>query len=201
MPRHAHERETKKAETSISSAGKKRFSRDGGIPVKASSARAIFKALDEQRVRYLVAGGIAVNAYGYLRFTKDIDFVVELVPGNIVGAFSALATLGYRPSVPITAEQFFDRDNRRRWMEEKEMKVLQFWSEQHRATPIDVLIEVPFDFAAELAAAPMKELRDVGSVPIVTLPTLVAMKRAANREQDRIDLDNLRLLYPEHIDL
>jgi len=40
-------------------------------------------------------------------------------------------------------------------------------------------------------------LRDAGSVPIVTLPTLVAMKRPANREQDRIDLDNLRLLYPQ----
>jgi len=29
------------------------------------------------------------------------------------------------------------------------------------------------------------------------LPALVAMKRAANREQDRIDLENLRLYYPE----
>lgn len=169
--------------------------------MKGSSAKAIFKALDERRVRYLIAGGIAVNAYGYLRFTKYIDFVIELVPENIVQAFAALNALGYRPSVPITAEQFSDRDNRRRWIEEKEMKVLQFWSDQHQETPIDVFIEVPFDFAAELAVAPMKELRDVGSVPIVTLPILVAMKRAANREQDRVDLDNLRLLYPEHIDL
>jgi hypothetical protein len=31
------------------------------------------------------------------------------------------------------------------------------------------------------------------------LHTLVAMKRAANREQDRIDLENLRLYYPEEI--
>jgi hypothetical protein len=38
--------------------------------VKTASAKAVFKAFDERRVRYLVAGGIAVNAYGYLRFTK-----------------------------------------------------------------------------------------------------------------------------------
>jgi len=31
------------------------------------------------------------------------------------------------------------------------------------------------------------------------LPTLVRLKRAANREQDRIDLENLRLLYPKEI--
>jgi hypothetical protein len=30
-------------------------------------------------------------------------------------------------------------------------------------------------------------------------PTLAAMKRAANREQDRIVLENLRLYYPEEI--
>jgi hypothetical protein len=93
--------------------------------VKASSAKAVFKALDQRRVRYLVVGGIAVNAYGYLRFTKDIDFVIELAPENILEAFAALNTLGYHPNVPITAEQFCDPDNRRLWIEEKDMKVLQ----------------------------------------------------------------------------
>src|SRR5437773_11603724 len=96
--------------------------------VKASSAKAVFTALDKRRVSYLVAGGIAVNAYGYLRFTKDIGFVIELSPENILEAFAALNTLGYRPNVPVTAEQFAAASNRRRWIKEKEMKVLQFWS-------------------------------------------------------------------------
>jgi hypothetical protein len=167
--------------------------------VKASSAKAIFKALDEHRVRYLVAGGIAVNAYGYLRLTKDIDFVVELVPENISQAFAALGKLGYRPNVPVTAEQLSDAEKRRRWIEDKAMKVLQFWSGQHPETPIDLFIDVPFDFRTELAAATWKELAGVGAIPVVTLSTLVKLKQAANREQDRIDLENLRLLYPEQI--
>jgi hypothetical protein len=168
--------------------------------VKASSAKAIFKAFDQRRVRYLVAGGIAVNAYGYLRFTKDIDFVIELLSANVIEAFAALETLGYRPNVPITAEQFSDADNRRRWIKEKQMEVLQFWSDKHRETPIDLFIDVPFDFATELAAATWKELQDVGAIPVVRLPTLVQLKRAANPEQDKIDLENLRLLYPGQID-
>jgi hypothetical protein len=167
--------------------------------VKASSAKAILKALGERRVRYLVAGGIAVNAYGYLRFTKDIDVVIDLVPENIAAGFAALNTLGYRPNVPITVEQFSSYEMRRQWANEKEMQVLQFWSDQHQETPVDVFIDVPFDFEAELAAATWKQLRDVGAIPVLTLPTLVQLKRAANREQDRIDLENLRLLYPEHI--
>ena len=58
-------------------------------------------ALEEQGVRYLVTGGLAVNAHGYLRFTKDVDLVIHLVPESIVAAFRALASLGYRPMVPI----------------------------------------------------------------------------------------------------
>ena len=75
------------------------------------------------------------------------------------------------------------------------MKVLQFWSDEHRQTPLDIFIHIPFDFATEFAAASTRELREIGPIPIVTLPTLFRMKKAANREQDRIDLDNLRLLY------
>jgi hypothetical protein len=60
-----------------------------------------------------------------------------------------------------------------------------------------VFIDAPFDFEAELAAATWKQLRDVGAIPVLTLPALVQLKRAANRDQ--VDLENLRLLYPEHI--
>lgn len=42
-------------------------------------------------VRYLVAGGLAVNAHGYVRFTADIDLVIALDADNIISAFAALA--------------------------------------------------------------------------------------------------------------
>lgn len=29
-------------------------------------------------MRYMVAGGLAVNAHGYLRFTQDVDLVIAL---------------------------------------------------------------------------------------------------------------------------
>ena len=142
-----------------------------------------------------------MNAYGYLRFTKDIDFIIELVSENIVDAFRALESLGYRPNVPITAEQFANPDNRRRWINEKGMKVLQFWSDEHRETPVDVFIDMPFDFASELSSAKWKGLHEIGQVPVVSLRTLVRLKKAANRDQDVIDLKNLRLYYPEDVSL
>ena len=62
--------------------------------------------MEAAAVRYLVAGGLAVNAHGYIRFTRDVDLVVQLVPDNIGFAFAALSELGYRPTVPITAARF-----------------------------------------------------------------------------------------------
>ena len=72
--------------------------------MKLTSFDALVSTLQQAGVRYLVAGGLAVNAHGYLRFTKDVDVVVRLVPDNIERAFSVLADLGYRPLGRIDIE-------------------------------------------------------------------------------------------------
>jgi len=106
--------------------------------MKLGSFDSLVSALHSAGVRYLVAGGLAVNAHGYLRFTRDIDIVLQLSRGNIEAAFAALAGLGYRPIVPISAAEFADAGQRSSWEREKGMTVLNFWSEQHRDTPVDV---------------------------------------------------------------
>lgn len=46
--------------------------------MKLTSCEAIFRALNEAGVRYLLVGGLAVNAHGYLRFTKDVDLTIDI---------------------------------------------------------------------------------------------------------------------------
>lgn len=71
--------------------------------MKVASFESIVRALNEAGIHYLIAGGLAVNAHGYLRFTNDIDMVIQLITENINRAFAALADLGYKPVVPVTA--------------------------------------------------------------------------------------------------
>ena len=52
------------------------------------SFESIVRALADRGVRYLIAGGLAVNAHGYLRFTMDVDVVLQLDAANI--AFNLL---------------------------------------------------------------------------------------------------------------
>jgi hypothetical protein len=159
--------------------------------MRASSLKAICAALEQRQVRFIVAGGLAVNAHGYLRFTKDADLVIELVPDNIERAFEAFAVLGYRPNVPIRAQDFANAELRTSWIREKNMRVLQFWSDAHRETPIDVFVDVPFDFQTEWAASLKKELGGVGAVRFLSYMTLVRIKREAGREQDMNDIREL----------
>jgi hypothetical protein len=160
--------------------------------MKLASFEALAAALEAAGVRYLVAGGLAVGAHGYLRFTKDVDIVIQLIPDNIERTFSALASLGYRPIVPITMKQFSNSELRASWIRDKGMQVLQFWSDAHRETSVDVFVTEPFAFDEEYARALVTPLRDSLSIRFVSLPTLIRMKEEADRPQDRADIEQLR---------
>lgn len=161
--------------------------------MKLNSFAAVAKALEEAGVRYLVAGGLAVNAHGYLRFTKDVDLVVQLVPENIISAFEALASIGYSPLVPITATQFANAEMRNGWIRDKNMTVLQFWSDEHKETPIDVFVAEPFPFDEEYARSLLKPLLGSIAVRFVSIATLIDMKTAVGRQQDLIDVEHLKM--------
>ncbi len=165
--------------------------------MKLASFEAIVRTLNTAEVRYLIAGGLAVNAHGYVRFTKDVDIVIALDAANVLAAFNALATLGYRATVPITAEQFADEDLRQTWIDEKNMKVLNFFSDAHRETPIDLFVFEPFEFETEHSLALQGELLPDLTARFVSIPTLIRMKEAANRARDLDDIEHLRMILQE----
>ena len=145
-------------------------------------------------MRYLVAGGLAVNAHGYARFTNDVDLVIHLTEVDILGAFKALGKIGYQPVVPVTAGQFADPKIRRRLVKAKKMTVLQMWSDQHRDTPVDIFVTEPFDFDVEYKAALVEPLSPGLPVRFISLKTLIKLKIKANRAEDRIDIKNLKAI-------
>ncbi|PYR65345.1 MAG: hypothetical protein DMG20_14885, partial [Acidobacteria bacterium] len=76
---------------------------------------AIVGALNENQVRYLIVGGLAVVAHGYLRFTADVDLLLSVDSDNLKRTVGALKTLGYRPRAPVDFDDFVDRSNRQKW--------------------------------------------------------------------------------------
>lgn len=165
--------------------------------MQISSFEAIVSALNKARVRYLVVGGLAVNAHGYVRLTHDVDLVVKLDRENILPAFAALASLGYQPLVPVSAEQFANPAQREAWIRDKNMQVLNLHSDLHRTATVDIFVSEPFDFDTEYRAALQAELLPGTIVRFVSIPTLIAMKRLAGRARDHDDIEHLIMLDEE----
>jgi hypothetical protein len=165
--------------------------------MKVSSVEAVLRALNGAGVEYLVAGGLAVNAHGYGRATFDVDLVVRLTPKTVDRLFAVLASLGYMPLVPVRAEEFGDRETRERFIREKGMVVLQFWSDQHRETRVDVFAREPFDFGKEFQGAHLEDLAPGVPVRFVALRTLIQMKELAGRPKDLDDARHLRWIQEE----
>jgi hypothetical protein len=161
--------------------------------IEEGSVEAIARALHAAAIRFLVVGGVAVITYGYLRLTKDVDFVVQLERENFLRALKTLATLGYQPRIPATPEQIADPAVREIWIREKNMQVLNLFSDQHRLTPIDIFVQEPFDFDTEYDRALIKEIEVGVPLRFVDIETLLAMKRAAGRPEDLIDVRQLEL--------
>lgn len=156
--------------------------------MKLADIEAIARAL----VRYIVVGGLAVVLHGYSRATYDLDLVIQLNRDNIEAAFKALRGLGYKPLVPITAEQFADAEQRRAWIEQKGMKVLNPWSDGYRDTNVDIFATEPFDFDAEYERSYLQEFVPGVALHVASLDTLIEMKRIAGRAKDLGDIEELQ---------
>ncbi|MGI8820242.1 MAG: nucleotidyl transferase AbiEii/AbiGii toxin family protein [Chthoniobacterales bacterium] len=160
--------------------------------MKLASFESIVAALNREKVHFLVVGGVAVNAHGYLRYTKDVHLVVRLSDEDVLGAFRALETIDYHPAVPVTAQQFSDAAMRAQWRQEKGMRVLKFWSDAHRETPLDVFVYEPFDFDLEYQRALVGTDPDDPGARFAGIPALISMKAQAGRPLDLIDIEKLR---------
>ena len=92
--------------------------------MKLADVESILRALNDAEVRYLIVEGLAVVAHGYVRYTADVDLVLDLERDNTLRAMNALHRIGYRPLVPVDAAKFADPEMRRSWQKDKGTLVL-----------------------------------------------------------------------------
>ncbi len=151
----------------------------------------IFGALNAARIRYLVVGGLAVVAHGYVRYTNDVDLVVQLDEANVRRAMEVLKGIGYRAKVPVDPVEFANPLTRANWITEKQMVVFQLISERFGREPIDVFVKEPFDVEAELAACEWLEVGSTLKIPVVSRRQLLRMKHEAGRPKDLLDIEYL----------
>ena len=155
------------------------------------SVETIVSALNKGEAKYLIVGGLAVNAHGFVRLTRDVDIVLQLDPDNVNKGLNALFNIGYQMSIPARPQDFANPETRKDWRQSKGMITLKLWSDEHQRTPVDIFVYEPFDFAKEFATALTVEVCPGLLARVVSLETLLRMKRDAGRAQDLIDIEEL----------
>jgi len=151
----------------------------------------VFKTLNKNKVKYLIAGGMAINLHGIPRFTKDLDILIDQSLKNLAALTKALDKLGFKPKVPVKTRVFLNPENWARWKKEKGMIALNFYNPKNPYEEIDLLIYTPVSYED---AVKNRTSISIGSMKlnVVSLKDLMKMKKKAGREQDRADIKSIQ---------
>jgi hypothetical protein len=151
----------------------------------------LFSSLNQASVKYLVAGGIAVNLYGIERATADVDIVLELEKGNLSKFIRVAKKLGLKPKIPVKLEDFIDPEKRKSWRMDKGMMVFSLYDPKNPFFLIDIFTEIPFDFDEVYRQRNRISFENI-VIPVVPIKKLIAMKEESDRPQDRADVFYLK---------
>jgi hypothetical protein len=151
----------------------------------------LFSSLNKATIKYMVAGGIAVNLYGIERATADLDIALELEKGNLLKFINVAEKLGLRPKIPVKLGDFIDPEKRRSWRMDKGMLVFSLYDPKNPFFLIDIFTEIPFDFDAIYKQRKKVKFENI-FIPVVPIKELIAMKEKSDRPQDRADVFYLK---------
>lgn len=153
----------------------------------------LFRALEQEGVRYLVVGGVAVNLHGAERMTMDVDLMIAQDAENLPRFMEVARRLHLKPNLPVTLEQFCDAATLAGWIRDKHMLALQLRPPAPEAPSIDILVKPVVPFEAAFARRLQIEVENV-KISVIAVEDLVALKSGTGRPIDQSDIQALRRL-------
>jgi hypothetical protein len=147
--------------------------------------RSLLAALHDHEVEFVVIGGVAVGAHGFIRATEDLDLVPNPDPDNLARLTKALTAL--ESTLPTVGDRRFDA-NRDAGVVKRGGNV----TAMTRFGGLDVVQRAQgVPSYSQLAKDAVKsELLGI-PVRVCSLGALREMKSAQGRTQDQLDLENL----------
>jgi predicted nucleotidyltransferase len=154
-------------------------------PDRVFDAQEILRVLAAYSVDFVVIGGIAVQAHGYIRWTKDLDVIVKPTALNFSRLSEALQEL----------EAELRGSGTLKLSDPHQLRRAPLIPVMTTAGPLDVVnVEhvagAPRSYDGLRQAALVVELSGA-EVAVAGLSDLIRMKRAAGREHDLADIEAL----------
>lgn len=146
--------------------------------------RLLLERLHAAGVEFVLVGGLAVNAWGYLRATRDVDLVPDPSSENLARLDDLLVELGGKVEV---GERLLESSAIKTFLRTGDRTLV--LTDLGRIDVLQGLPQVPAFAALDERATKV----DIGGlqVKVCSLDDLLAMKRASDRPRDRDDLEAL----------
>lgn len=159
------------------------------FPVARLQPEPLLQALIAAGVEFVIIGGFSLAAHGIVRATKDIDIVPSPESANLSRLTAALEALD---AEPLLAEDF-DPAEIGITLDEAGLALGGNWVLRTRFGRLDVMQDVAGvrSYGELRSRAVTEHLPDVGLLAFAGIDDLVAMKSAADRPQDRLDIADL----------
>ncbi|MDB5038070.1 MAG: uncharacterized protein JWQ35_1598 [Bacteriovoracaceae bacterium] len=151
----------------------------------------IFEGLEKKKIRYLVAGGIAVNLHKVQRATVDLDLILHLQPKNTLSFIKMMLALGYRARLPVDPMDFADASKRKNWISKKRMLVFSFLNPSNPFELIDIFVKEPKPFK-DLWRRRLEADAFGIKIRVISKKDLIDLKRKAGRPKDLFDIKELK---------
>jgi len=152
----------------------------------------LLRRLADAEVSYVLVGGLAVNAWGYLRATRDVDMVPDPARENLERLDALLRDLGGRVEV---GGRLLDENAISTFLRTGDRTLVS--TDLGHVDVLQGLPQVPSFSVLDRAATDV----DLGGivVRVCSLDHLLEMKRASNRARDKDDLEALEVARGEGV--
>lgn len=150
----------------------------------------VFRNLEEAKIKYLIVGGVAVNLYGYSRFTGDIDILLALSPANLQKMDKLMQDLGYIERIPVSVKELGDKKKLNEFMKKKGLKAYTYISNNEPQLDIDIIVKESMDFDEFFKRKTVVKVWEM-ELPVVGIDDLIKMKKKARRDKDNLDIEAL----------
>jgi predicted nucleotidyltransferase len=151
----------------------------------------VFREFELQGVQYLLVGGVAVNIYGYVRMTMDLDIMVDLSEDNLSRIIRVMEKLGFSPRAPVDPHDLIAKEKRDEWINKKGAVVFTFIDLKKPFRQIDVFLTNPMSFSEAFARRKVMVIGGL-TLSVACLDDLIEMKERAGRPRDLEDASHLK---------
>ena len=150
----------------------------------------LLKSLYDNKIKYLIVGGVAVNLHGVPRATFDFDLVISTDRSNILSLLKVLGEGNYIPTLPEDPIHLADPQKVEYWIKEKNLIAFSFYNEKHSHQVIDIIIKHPLDFQEAFNRKITKSV-DNFELYLASIEDLIIMKMESARPKDMKDIEFL----------